>query len=420
MAENVGQIADEIIAGHSAQAQILGIDTTLALLISAVFGSYLLARFVILPIIRIVVGRTQVWWDDVLANPSVLSRLALLIPLTILHQGIFLVEGSSARIDDLVQRVVGALMATVSVSVISALCNAINDVYSKTDHNRTRPIKGYMQVVRLIALIIGALLVVASLLGKSPWFLLSGLGAMTAVLMLVFRDTILGFVAGVQLTANGLIHVGDWVEMPQFSADGDVIDIALNVVQIQNWDKTITAIPAHKFLENSFKNWRGMQQSGGRRIARSLDIDLTSVRFVDDALLERLQGLQLLAPFLRERSAEIAAWNQEKNINAEVPGNGRRMTNIGCFRAYVIAYLKSNPKIRQDMTFLVRQLAPGATGLPLQIYVFTSTTVWAEYEAIQSDLFDHLYAILPHFDLHAFQHPTGNDFHALAKAPADT
>lgn len=423
-AEVATTAVDSTMAGAVAQAESAwwvipeAMRWPLTVLVLSALAGYLLARIGLLPLLRLTVERSRVWWDDILADDLVLRRLSRLVPLLIFQQGLPLIEGLGDHLGAGVQRVFGAAMVFVVVTAVSAVCQAANTVYARTEQARERPIKGYLQVVRLITFFLGTIILVATLIGKSPWILISGLGAMTAVLMLVFRDTILGFVAGVQITANKLIHVGDWVEMPQFNADGDVIDISLNTVQIQNWDKTISVIPAHKFLENSYKNWRGMQQSGGRRIARSIDIDLGSVRFVDDDLLAHLGTLALLKPYLDERGAEIAQWNADQGIDASIPGNGRRMTNVGCFRAYVVAYLKANPKIRQDMTFLVRQLAPGPTGLPIQIYVFTATTVWDDYEAIQADLFDHLFAILPHFGLRAYQHPSGADVRAIAPAAA--
>ncbi len=386
------------------------------ILMSAVVIGHFVVRLLVLPIIQAVVKRSRATWDDVFAHPQVLHRVSIFVPLVILHQGMMFIPGVAPHFAAAMQRLIGALMVAVAVAVVSGMCTAINGVYSKTELSRMRPIKGYLQVVRLIAVIIGLILVIASLIDKSPWFLLSGLGAMTAVLMLVFRDSILGLVAGVHLSANGLVHVGDWIEMPQFHADGDVIDISLNVVQVRNWDKTITSIPAYKFLEHSFKNWRGMSESGGRRIARTIDLDLTSARFCDDALLERLRGLQLLAPYIEERQAEIAAWNAEHSIDTAIPGNGRHMTNLGCFRAYITAYLDRNPHLNKTMTTLVRQMAPGPTGLPIQIWCFTSTTAWGPHEAIQADIFDHLFSVLPHFDLRPFQHPTGNDMRVMAYA----
>ncbi len=391
--------------------------SAVGILLGSALVAHLLLRWVVLPVVQAVVKRSRIGWDDVFAHPHVLYRLAVFVPLVILHQGMPFMPGMGGQVNGMIQRLLGAAMVMVAVSVVSGLCTAANALYILTPTSRIRPIKGYLQVVRLIAVIIGVILVIASLIDRSPWFLLSGLGAMTAVLMLVFRDSILGLVAGVQMTANGLVHVGDWLEMPQFNADGEVIDISLNVVQVQNWDKTITAIPAHKFLENAFKNWRGMQSSGGRRIARSVDIDLATIRFCEPELLARLSDLSLLAPYLAQRHAEIEAWNGERAIDATILGNGRRMTNIGCFRAYVDAYVRNHALIRKDMTLMVRQLEPGPTGLPIQIYAFTATIVWAEYEGIQADIFDHLYSVMAQFDLRPFQHPAGNDVRSLSLSP---
>ncbi|MBA3700327.1 MAG: mechanosensitive ion channel family protein [Planctomycetes bacterium] len=389
-----------------------------AVLLVVAIISWLFFRFAVVPGVRAITARSSAWWDDVLADKFLLARLAWVVPLVVLHYGIGLVPDLPDHLDLVVRRLVEVLLVVAIVGAIGALCAAINRAYltAQPEVSRSRPIKGYLQVVHLLAVMVGLIFVLATMLDRSPLALITGLGAATAILMLVFRDTILSFVAGVQLTVNRLVHVGDWIEMPQFGADGDVIDISLNVVQVQNWDKTITAIPAHRFLEHSFKNWRGMTESGGRRIARAVDIDLTSIRFLDEPLVEQLRGLQFLRPYLDERSREISTWNQENGFDTNVPGNGRQMTNVGCFRAYVAAYLHAHPRIRQDMTFLIRQMPPGPTGLPIQVYVFTATTAWAEYEAIQSDIFDHLYAVLPLFDLRPFQHPTGNDMRQFAHA----
>lgn len=408
-----------IFTGPYGQWISISILIGVAIIAQAVF------RFAFIPLLRVLSSRTRTWWTEVLEDRVLISRLSWLVPLTLVHFGVRLVPEIDAGTRIMVQRFGEVVMVVVTVSAIGALCAAINRAYitSQPDLSRIRPIKGYLQVVHLLAVLIGLIMVVANLLDRSPLVLITGLGAATAILMLVFRDTILSFVAGVQLTVNRLVHVGDWIEMPQFGADGDVIDISLNVVQVQNWDKTITSIPAHRFLEHSFKNWRGMTEAGGRRIARAVDIDLTSIRFLDDDLRERLRGLQFLRPYIDERGQQITTWNQENGFDTNVPGNGRQMTNVGCFRAYVASYLHQHPQIRQDMTFMVRQLAPGPTGLPLQIYVFTITTAWAEYESIQSDIFDHLYAVLPLFDLRPFQHPTGSDMRQLGHglpAPAPT
>ena len=259
----------------------------------------------------------------------------------------------------------------------------------------------------------GAIIIVGALLGRSPMVLLSGFGAMTAVILLIFRDTILSFVASLQISSNDLVRVGDWIESPKFGADGDVVDIALHTVKVQNWDKTFTIIPTYKLIDESFKNWRGMQQSGGRRIKRAVYLDISSIKFCDEAMVERFKKIQIIADYVAGKQEELKNHNAENEIDDSVLVNGRRMTNIGTFRAYVEAYLRHHKKIHQDMTFLIRQLPPGPTGLPLEIYVFTNDTAWANYEAIQADIFDHILAVIPQFDLRVFQEPTGKDFGRL-------
>ena len=244
-------------------------------------------------------------------------------------------------------------------------------------------------------------------------YFLSGLGALTAVLLLVFKDTILGLVAGVQLSANKMVAVGDWIEMPKYGADGDVIEVALTTVKVQNWDKTVTTIPAYALISDSFKNWRGMQESGGRRIKRSVSIDVQTIVFCDEEMLGRFAKIKYIAEYIQKKKDELARFNQELKVDDSSLVNGRRMTNVGTFRAYVVAYLKHHPKIHQEMTFLVRQLAPSENGLPIEVYVFSNDKVWANYEAIQADIFDHILAVVPEFDLRVFQVPTGNDFRRL-------
>ncbi len=297
---------------------------------------------------------------------------------------------------------------------ISNLLDAVNDLYvARSPKARERPIKGYLQVVKIIIFVLAAVLMVAALIERSPLLLLSGFGAMSAVLMLVFKDTILSLVASVQLGSNDMLRVGDWIEMPSQNADGDVIDMALNTVKVQNWDKTITTIPTYKLISDSFKNWRGMQESGGRRIKRAMLIDQSSVRFLTDGERDRLCRIALIDPYLDAKRKELEAYNRDLLAAGKDPVNTRRVTNIGTFRAYVEQYLRAHPGIRQDMTLLVRQLDPGANGLPLELYCFTATVDWGKYENIQSDIFDHLIAMLPEFGLRLYQAPAGADLHGL-------
>jgi len=305
-----------------------------------------------------------------------------------------------------------ALTVLQLVRTLNALLNAIlQEQESRPEGARTatRSIKSYVQLGKLALALIGAIVIVAVLIDRSPLILLSGLGAMSAVLMLVFKDTILSFTAGVQLSSNDMLRVGDWIEMPQMGADGAVIDIALHTVKVQNWDKTITTIPTWRLMSESYRNWRGMSESGGRRIKRQLRIDSATVRFLSDADIDRLERIALLAPYLAAKRQAVHSANAALGEGAAVPANLRRLTNIGTFRAYVQAYLQAHPGVHQGMTLMVRMLEPTAEGVPLELYCFTATTAWVQYEAIQGDIFDHLLALLPEFDLRLYQSPTGWD-----------
>jgi len=302
----------------------------------------------------------------------------------------------------------------VVVALITFL-DAVNDIYNESySEANSRPIKGYLQVVGLALYIAAGVVVVSILTGQNPGYFLGGLAGLTAVGMLVFKDTILSLVASLQLASNDMIRIGDWVEMPQANTDGDVIDLALHTVKIQNWDKTISTIPTHRFISESFKNWRGMSESGGRRIKRSLSLDLSSIRFLTEEEVERLSRYELLREYLGGKREELEKHATEKSdLDSHVIPLARRLTNVGTFRAYVLSYLKAHPKIHDQLTLIVRQLAPTSKGLPIEIYCFSNDTAWSNYEGIQSDIFDHLLSILPEFGLEAFQEPTGSDFQKL-------
>ena len=311
------------------------------------------------------------------------------------------------------RNVTGAYMVLTLALSAGAAHNVVNTLYRQRPGADARPIKGYLQVVKIIVYAGATILIAAALMEQSPLLLLSGLGAMAAVLMLVFKDTILSLVASVQLTSNDMLRVGDWIEMPQLHADGDVIDIALHTVKVQNWDKTITTIPTHRLITESYKNWRGMFETGGRRIKRTLLVDQGSVRFLSPDERIALQRFALIEDYLVQKQSELERSNAAVHEAGGDLVNTRRVTNIGTFRAYVLAYLHAHPSISQDMTLLVRQLQPTPQGLPLEIYAFTKTTAWAAYEAIQADIFDHLIAILPEFGLQLFQSPSGKDVERL-------
>lgn len=350
-------------------------------------------------------------WDSALLGRGVIARLANVVPALVAYYGIAFVHGLPANATFIVRGVASAYVVLTIALALSNLLNAIGAIYEQRDPERARarPIKGYLQVAKLVIALIAAILIAATLFNRDPLLLLSGLGAMTAVLMLVFKDTLLSLVASVQLSTHDMLRVGDWIEMPQLNADGFAIDISLHTVKVQNWDKTITTIPTWRLISESYKNWRGMFESGGRRIKRALYLDQASVRFVTPDERQRLRRFALIDSYLDRKQAELEEFNAKLIAEGKDAINTRRVTNVGTFRAYVQAYLQQHPRIHQNMTLLVRQLQPGSMGLPLEIYCFTSTTAWAEYEGIQADIFDHLYAILPEFGLRVFQQPSGED-----------
>ena len=375
------------------------------LLISILFAYilFLVTNQIILRSIAKIFRKTSTKFDDILLEQKVFNKLPYLIPLIFLYSLRDVVPFFKS-----VDRFLIALIALIILISLNALINAINDVYRKSKFAEKLDIKSYAQVVKLILNSVGIIIIAALLAGKSPIYFLSGLGALTAVLILVFKDTILSLVSSVQISSNDLFKIGDWIEAPQFGADGNVIDIALHSVKVQNWDKTICVVPTNQLINSSFKNWRGMSESGGRRIKRSIKINMKSIKFCSDSMIEKFKTIYLLKDYMEEKLKEINVHNIDKKINEADVVNRRSLTNVGTFRAYIKFYLKNNAKIHNDMTFLVRQLAPQSDGLPIEIYVFSNDTNWVNYEAIQSDIFDHLLAILPEFDLEVFQNLTGN------------
>ncbi len=384
----------------------------LAVLLLAAWFSHRLGHRILQRTMGRLARHTAWQWDDAMVRHGVLRRVAQMIPVLILQYGIKLVPSIPQKIDLLVSNLALAAVIWFAALAINAALSALQDIFSHSEVTRVHSIKGYVQLGKIAIYIIAAIIIIAVLIGRSPLLLLSGLGAMSAVLLLVFKDTILSFVASIQLASNDLLRVGDWITMPQFNADGDVVDVALHTVKVQNFDMTITTIPTWRFISESFQNWRGMQQSGGRRIKRGLFIDITSTRFLDDEETQRLAKVRLLRSYLEQKHTDIEHWNARLNEHGKqdmVPMDQRRLTNIGTFRAYVYAYLKAHPDIHPDMTCMVRVLDPSPDGIPVEIYCFSSTTDWLTYERIQADIFDHLIAVLPEFGLRLYQRPAGSD-----------
>ncbi|MCP4203922.1 MAG: mechanosensitive ion channel family protein [bacterium] len=412
MLGQINQFIQQFGLGERAEVAVAlaVISLLLALLATAAF---FVAKRLLLKVAAAVVQRTKTDWDDRLLRHHVFFWLAHLAPGIVL----FLLAPSALRgAGQLIAGVRGAAMIYMVVVVLLAfdsLLNAVLEIYSTFPVSKQVPLKSFVQVAKIVLYIAAIIVILATLLGKSPVFLLSGMGVLASVLMLVFKDPILGFVAGIQLSTNRMLSKGDWIAMPSHGADGDVIDIALTTVKVQNWDKTITTIPTHALISDSFKNWRGMSESGGRRIKRSVYIDMNTIRLCTPEMIERHSKILYIADYIETKQRELTAWNKERGVDDTNIVNGRRITNVGTFRAYILAYLKNHPKIHQEMTLLVRQLAPTSSGLPLEVYCFSADQDWEAYESIQADVFDHLLAVLPEFDLRIFQNPSGSDFRRL-------
>ncbi|WP_051237317.1 mechanosensitive ion channel family protein [Ottowia thiooxydans] len=398
---------------------------TLASIVALVLGCVVaqwLARHVIVRALAGLRGATRSGPIAVLLHPDVLTRVAQIVPTLVVQVGIRFVPNLPEKLATVTENVAAALSVLFAARALFKALEVALGVYeqraAEKQELRSHSIKSYVQLGQILVGIAAVVVMIAALADKSPLIVLSGFGAMSAVLMLIFQDTIKSFTAGMQIEGNDMLRVGDWIEMPQAGADGDVIDIALNTVKVQNWDKTIVTIPTWKLMSESFKNWRGMSEAGGRRIKRTLMLDAGTIHFLQDEEIERLGQIEIIAEYVQEkaRAVKVSRGMRARELGealAQVPANQRRLTNIGTFRAYVLAYLKANADIRKDMTIMVRLMQPTPEGVPLEIYCFTNTTAWVAYEAIQGDIFDHLLAILPEFALGSFQSPGGGDFRAL-------
>jgi len=395
----------------AAQWLSYGIVTVLVLLVC--FVANWVAKKIVLKLLTLFITKNRIEWDDKLVEHGVFQKLSHVVPGVIIYYASDFYADFPA-IELLIEKTAFIYILLAMLFSLSAFLNALNAIYNTWDISKTRPIKGIVQVVKIVFFFIGGIVIIAILINKSPLILLGGLGALSAVLLLVFQNSILGLVAGIQLSANDMVRVGDWIEMPKHNADGEVIEITLTTVKVQNWDKTITMIPAAAFINESFKNWRGMQESGGRRIKRSVYIDVTSIQFCDDEMIERFKKIQYLRDYIENKLKELEAYNRAHNIDPSSVVNGRRLTNIGTYRVYIQNYLQNHPRIHKGLTVMVRQLAPGEYGLPLEIYAFTNDVRWVNYEAIQSDIFDHVLAVAPEFGLRVFQNPSGHDMRTLA------
>ncbi|MCB9209177.1 MAG: mechanosensitive ion channel [Ignavibacteriales bacterium] len=403
----------ETLKEYLSEFPILFVSLQIIGVLVLAFVVYLIFKKILVSGIQRIVKKTKTDVDDILINESILKRIAYIAPILVISQFLYLVP----QVENLFRKFTESAILLIFLLIIGSFINAANELYEKSKQYERRPIKGYLQIAKIIIYILGGIAIIGLLTGQQPWAVLTGVGAFTAILILIFKDTILSFVASIHISAYDLVRVGDWIEVPQFNVDGDVLDVALHTIKVQNFDKTIVVFPTHKLLEGAFKNWRGMQKAGGRRIKRSIFIDLSSVKFCDKNLLDKFRKIQLLKDYIDRKEEEIQKYNESKNVDTSVFVNGRRLTNIGTFREYLKAYLKSREDINKGFTFLVRQLTPGPSGIPIEIYVFANTTEWVRYEEIQADVFDHIFAVITEFELNIFQNPTGKDFRALGEKP---
>jgi len=400
----ISENASKIIADYSG----------FILVIVFAFTIFYIAKYIIERWVHRMAVKSPTQWDDFLVERKVFKRLAYLIPaLIIYYTSAFVIPDYPVTLS-VVLILIRIYIVTVSVIVISSILDASSDIYNSYEISKTRPIKGFIQVGKIFLYLVYAIvLIMVVFLRTSSFGWLAGLGAFSAVLLLVFKDPILGFVGGIQLATNDMLRIGDWIAMPKFNADGTVIDITITTVKVQNWDKTITTIPTYYLVSDSYKNWRGMEESGARRIMRHILVDLKSIKFCTPEMLERFSKYEYVADYLEKKTSELDQYNTENKTDPNILINGRRQTNIGIFRAYLTNYLKNNPYIRQDLTLMVRQLQPTETGLPLEVYVFSKEQNWVPIEGIQSDIFDHIMAGIGFFDLELYQNPSGSDFQAL-------
>lgn len=412
MMQYIKNLIDQLLNNWGVSPDIVAHIRLLILLVVLVLVSYLsywITKKVIISYIYKIIRRTPVKWDDILAERKTFDGLAHIVPAVIVKLAAPVVFADHSSLLPLVFKVIDSYLVIVGLILILSFLKVIEYSLSNAESFKEKPLTSYFQLIRIILYLATGILILSILLAKSPLYFLSAFGAMTAILLLIFKDTILGLVASVQISSNDMVRVGDWIEMPKFNADGDVLAINLNTVKVQNFDRTITTIPTYYFISDSFKNWRGMVESGGRRIKRAIYINAQSIRFVDPETRERYKKFNLLTEYINKRQKEIEEYNANNNIDTSILINGRRMTNIGVFRHYVENYLKNHPRISKEMTLMVRQLAIEDRGVPIEIYCFTNTTKWTEYESIQADVFDHVLSAAGFFDLEIFQQPSGKD-----------
>ena len=401
----LGMRLDNEIARDLAQG--VGIIT----LLTVAFFLFFVVKFILKRYVGKFIRKTKFKYDDYFLGKKLERRIAFLIPVYMIQGLIYAVAPDLDMLDAFIHALARIGEITTFTGIVISITDSVTDIYNSFDISKNRPVKGFMQVAKIIAIMICILLVIGVLINKNMGDIMVGLGALSAVMMLVFKDPILGFVGGIQLTSNDMVRIGDWIV--KGNADGNVIDIGLTTVKVKNWDNTISTIPTYSMITDPFINWRGMTESGGRRISRSIIIDLDTIKFCTPEMLERYKKFQLVSDYITKTEEEITKYNQENKIDTSTLVNGRRQTNLGIFRAYLTEYLKQNPNLNHDLTLLVRQKDPTEFGVPMQIYCFSAKTDWISYEAIQNDIFDHIYAVINQFDLKVYQRPSSYSINVL-------
>ncbi len=413
-----GLLSDKLTTSIDSVLQSIGIKDqytsyvkafvlSVIVLVIAKLLHFIVKRYLVTYVERII-EKTKSKYDDYLLKHKVIKKASYLAPAIVIYLFLDIVFKDFPGFNSFLHNLVSVYFIIVILMLTGSVLNSLSDLYEDLPYGKTRPIKGYLQGIQLIFILVGILLIISLVFEVELTSVFTGLGAIAAVLILVFKDTILGFVASIQLSANNMVKPGDWIEMPSHKADGSVLEMTLNTVKVQNWDKTISTIPTYALVSESFKNWKGMEESGGRRIKRSVSIDMKSVKFCTDEMLEKFKKIHFLKDYINEKIEEVNGYNEKNNIDHTVKVNGRRLTNIGVFRKYLECYLQSHPKIHKEMTFLVRQLQSNEKGIPIEIYVFSNDQAWANYESIQADIFDHVLAVIPEFELKVFQFATEN------------
>lgn len=387
----------------------------LLLIIAVTVGIDYTCRYIFLGMFKRLARNTKNKLDDLIVERKIINKMMHIIPAILIYILLpFAFSGEeSPRVLAMLQRFCMIYIISVSLRFINSSLNLLNDIYSKKEAFKDKPLKGFVQVLQVTVFFIGIILIISILINKSPVSLLAGLGASAAILMLVFKDTILGFVAGIQLSANDMLRAGDWITMNKYGADGTVIEVTLNAVKVRNFDNTITTIPPYALVSDAFQNWRGMSESPGRRIKRSVNIDMNSVCFCTPDMLEKFRKISLITDYIDGKEQELHEYNVEHHIDGSIWVNGRRQTNLGVFRAYLVRYLRSLPDVSKELTCMVRHLQPTQTGIPIELYCFSSNKAWVEYEGIQADIFDHILAVIPEFGLSVFQNVSGADLRNL-------